>query len=249
MTYKKKKSDDTEQIEEQVNNGKETEPAAEPPKKRGRPKKTEVVPAPAKKQDMRGRTGNWRKSPVIGDNGLMLEPGDNTRFITFMMKVMNLPEINIKDETQVRERIETFFLMCAQNDMKPTVTGLASSLGIDRRYMGNIAYDRPTGSSGYKAALPPSVSALIKKAYFQMEVLWENYMQNGKINPVSGIFLAKNYYGYRDQTDYVITPNDSRDSEYNAEDIRQRYLIDSGDSDSDSETPSDSGDSGDSERL
>lgn len=33
-------------------------------------------------------------------------------------------------------------------------------------------------------------------------------MQNGKINPVSGIFLLKNAnLGYRDQTDIVVTPN------------------------------------------
>jgi hypothetical protein len=40
-----------------------------------------------------------------------------------------------------------------------------------------------------------------------MEQLWENYMQNGKINPVSGIFLGKNHYGMQDKTEYVVTPN------------------------------------------
>ena len=60
-----------------------------------------------------------------------------------------------------------------------------------------------------------------------MEILWENYMQNGKINPVSGIFLGKNNFGYQDKTEYVVTPNTNSDSDYSTEDIRKRYAIDS----------------------
>lgn len=67
-----------------------------------------------------------------------------------------------------------------------------------------------------------------------MENQWETYMNSGKINPVSGIFLGKNNYGYQDKTEYVLTPNTQNDSDYDAEDIRQRYLIDS-DSDSQSD--------------
>ena len=64
--------------------------------------------------------------------------------------------------------------------------------------------------------------------------MWETYMNSGKINPVSGIFLGKNNYGYQDKTEYVLTPNQQNDSDYDAEDIRRRYLIDS-DSDSQSD--------------
>jgi hypothetical protein len=32
-------------------------------------------------------------------------------------------------------------------------------------------------------------------------------MANGKINPVSGIFLGKNNFGYQDEQEYVVTPN------------------------------------------
>ena len=60
-----------------------------------------------------------------------------------------------------------------------------------------------------------------------MEILWENYMQNGKINPVSGIFLGKNNFGYQDKTEYVLTPNTQTDADYSAEDIRARYLSNS----------------------
>lgn len=32
-------------------------------------------------------------------------------------------------------------------------------------------------------------------------------MQNGKVNPASGIFLGKNMFGYKDVQDVVVTPN------------------------------------------
>ena len=36
-------------------------------------------------------------------------------------------------------------------------------------------------------------------------------MNNGKINPISGIFLMKNNYGYQDATTHVITTDNNQD--------------------------------------
>lgn len=49
-------------------------------------------------------------------------------------------------------------------------------------------------------------------------------MNSGKVNPVAGIFLGKNNYGYQDKTEYVLTPNTNQDDNYSADDIRQRYI-------------------------
>ena len=174
------------------------------------------------------RGGN---SPMIGDNGYMLEPGDNAKYLRKNMYLMNLPDIDLHNVEQVQERIEHYFEYMAQCDSKPTVSGLAMSLnGMSRHYLWSIVNDRPTGGAGYKTTLPLEVANSIKKAYKILESLWEDYMQNGKLNPVTGIFLGKNNYGYQDKTEYVLTPNQQNDNDYNAEDIRSRYLIDSTDS-------------------
>ena len=34
--------------------------------------------------------------------------------------------------------------------------------------------------------------------------LMEDYMQNGKINPVAGLFLLKNNFNYKDTQEYVV---------------------------------------------
>lgn len=178
------------------------------------------------------RGGN---SPVIGDNGLMLEKGDNAKIMSINIALFNMQDIDMTDAQAVTGRLGEYFALYEQADLKPTVAGMAIALnGMSRQTLTAIAHDRVTGSTGYKSALPPEVTAVIKKAYKMMENMWETYMNSGKINPVSGIFLGKNNYGYQDKTEYVLTPNTQNDSDYDAEDIRQRYLIDS-DSDSQSD--------------
>ena len=41
------------------------------------------------------------------------------------------------------------------------------------------------------------------------------YMNTGNINPVSGIFLMKNNFGYRDQTEYTISTNQENNDTIN----------------------------------
>ena len=109
--------------------------------------------------------------------------------------------------------------------MKPTVAGMAVALnGHSRQWLHSVVNDAPTGGMGYKAALRPEVADLIKKAYILLENLWETYMSSGKVNPVAGIFLGKNNYKYQDKTEYVLTPNQQSDSDYDADEIRDRYI-------------------------
>ena len=68
-------------------------------------------------------------------------------------------------------------------------------------------------------------SDLIRKAYDLLEEIWIDYMQNGKINPATGIFLAKNFWGYKDVADVVVTPNNPYQGA-SEEDLKQKYLED-----------------------
>ena len=134
---------------------------------------------------------------------------------------MNLPEIDLKDPEQVQDRLNKYFQLHADNDMKPTVAGMGMALGLDRRRLWEIK----TGNYGTQKSLeelPTLTKDSIKKAYKLMENMWENYMQNGKINPVSGIFLGKNNFGYQDKQEMVLTPNTNNEPDYNIDDIKKR---------------------------
>lgn len=184
-------------------------------------------PVEKKPHGLTGKPSNGKNSPVIGMNGYNLEEGDNTKYLSLNIELFNMAEIDLHDETAVSERLCEYFELYARYDTKPTVAGMASALGMNRRTLIAIVNDYATGGAGYKSALPKEVALLIKKAYHLLENLWENYAMNGKINPVMAIFLGKNNHNYQDKTEYVVTPKTDSDNDYDAESIRKRYAIDS----------------------
>ena len=197
-------------------------------------KKADIVEAgeeivKTEKKKMKPRGGN----NFLTDAALKVEDGDNTKYLMVNIELMNMPNIDIMDANQVEQRINDYFKLYAKNDMKPTVAGLAMALNMDRRRLWEVKTGALVGGQS-KQHLPTEVMDSIKKAYFLMENLWETYMNSGKINPVSGIFLGKNNFGYQDKTEYVLTPNQKTENDYDADDIRKRYLSDSSTIDADS---------------
>jgi hypothetical protein len=132
----------------------------------------------------------------------LAEPGDNSKYLGHALTIMRMPLIDLNDPQAVQERCEWYFNHCFNNDMKPTVSGLCNAFKISRTTL-------MTWRNGTFRA--NTHQAIILEAYALMENLWEDYMQNGKINPVSGIFLGKNNFGYADKQEYVLTPNQQQE--------------------------------------
>jgi hypothetical protein len=143
-----------------------------------------------------------------------VEPGDNSKYIRHALTTLNMPPIDIADPQQVSERIDWYFEHCAVNEMKPTVKGFCNALGVHR----DTIHTWRTGE--YRAG---THQAIIVRAYDLLEEMWENYMLNGKINPVSGIFLGKNNFGYQDKQEYVLTPNQKQISQEDVKLIESKY--------------------------
>ncbi|MBQ8576343.1 MAG: hypothetical protein IJ449_00020 [Clostridia bacterium] len=167
---------------------------------RGRPRKyTDDNPKPKKNE----------KNPLeviheprfnTAANPTTIPEGDNNKYTSVALAIMEMPRIDKRDPEQLQKRINEYFALCAKHDMKPSVAGIGLSTGLDRRRLWEI-------NSGVNTrGLPQECVDIIRQAYAGLEMLWESYMQNGKINPVSGIFLGKNHFGYRDQQDVVVSP-------------------------------------------
>ena len=91
---------------------------------------------PAKRK-CKPRGGN---SPVIGMNGYNLEDGDNSKFMKVQIALFNMPDIDMEDKEEVAQRLSDYFQLYAENDMKPTVTGMALALnGMSRQTLRAIA--------------------------------------------------------------------------------------------------------------
>ena len=155
---------------------------------------------------------------------LQTEPGDNTKIVMTNMKFFTMPAIDLHDPIAVQERLCEYFQIYGEADLKPTVAGMGMALGLDRRRLWEIKTGNYTSST---PKLPRETEDMIKKAYEILETTMEAYANAGKINPVMAIFMMKNHFGYQDKTEYVLTPNQKTENDYDAEDIRKRYLSDS----------------------
>lgn len=167
---------------------------------RGRPKKwTEDNPKP--KIDEKNPLEVIRK-PTPNATAVPAElENDNAKYTTFALALMQFPKIDVRNPDQLRQRVAEYFQLCADHDMKPGVAAVGLAVGLDRRRLWEIR------SGIANNTIPQECKDIIISVYDSLEVLWESYMSSGKINPVSGIFLAKNNFGYQDKQEYVVTPN------------------------------------------
>ena len=141
------------------------------------------------------------------------EPGDNTKYLTHALRLANLPKFDTKNVRLLEKRIEEYFVICAEDDSKPSVAGLALAIGVDRKTIWQWSQTENSDRSN-----------TIKKAYQILNLMMEDYMQNGKINPVSGIFLMKNNFGYADKQEVIVTPNNPLGDTTSVAELEERYI-------------------------
>ena len=144
------------------------------------------------------------------------DPGDNTKYISNAMLMWNWTRPDMTNPEAVEQRANEYFRLCAENDVKPSVAGFAFAFDTDRKTMWKWV-------NGLTKSIPTEVVDTIKKSYRILNILMEDYMQNGKINPVSGIFLMKNNMGYSDQTEIIVTPNNPLGEVQDPDTIAEKY--------------------------
>lgn len=152
-----------------------------------------------------------------GNRGNLAIPAEtaqkNAAYLNFALKTWDLKRVDLDDIQQISDRIAWYFEICAEGNMKPTVAGLANSLGINRMTIWN--WRNGIGR--------PQNAEIILKAYDKLEELWEMYMLNGMVNPASGIFLGKNLFGYKDVQDIIVQPKKPLGDTIDAEFIEEKY--------------------------
>lgn len=141
----------------------------------------------------------------------------------------------VKSDEELAERLNDYFMRCAETGQIPTVEEMCLSTGFSQ----STCWDWENGrNKGFSS----ETSQIIKKAKEMLKTFDAKLVISGKLNFLAYCFRAKNYYGMVDKQEMVLTPNVNNDSDYNADDIRARYLsdsptlptLDSPDSDSDS---------------
>lgn len=144
-----------------------------------------------------------------------LAEGEVGKYLTHALAGFDLPSIDTSDIEQVKERCEWYFQRCIDDDIRPTVAGLSNALGITRQTFHRWCVGAERGKTH---------TVYAQRIRNIMEEMMEDYMLNGKINPVSGIFLMKNNFGYTDKSEVVLTPNSPLEEDVPLEVLQQKYI-------------------------
>lgn len=124
---------------------------------------------------------------------------DNATTISFTLELTSLEKINIENPTELKARIKEYFELCSDYNIKPSPSGLALSIGLNRTELEDYLYRR----NGHDNE---ETSKVLTAAMAMLEAILVDYVQNGLIQPATGIFLLSNNHGYQDVKKVNITP-------------------------------------------
>lgn len=168
---------------------------------------------PRKKAEAGNRPSD--KSPIIRDNNPVLPEGYNTQMIMFMREVMPEESIDINDVEEMNRRFTRYLDICAKYDKKIGNLAAYAAIGITKEQAKDFEVNSKSN---------PARAYFIKKVRQFCSMYREGLMQDGKVNPVTGIFWQKNYDGLKDQQEVVVTPNNPLGEMGDTERIKQKYL-------------------------
>lgn len=155
-------------------------------------------------------------SPIIQGHNPDLPEGYNSRRIAFMLAITPTEPLDHNDVEEMERRFRNYLQLCAEWDMKVGNQAAYAAIGIDK----GTAWEWGNRNLGN-----PARTAFIKKVQQYCALYREGLMEDGKVNPVTGIFWQKNYDGLKDQQEVVLTPNTSPLGEQkDAEALKQKYL-------------------------
>lgn len=154
-------------------------------------------------------------SPIVQGHNPDLPEGYNSRMIQFTMEIMPSEKLDYNDIEEMERRFKHYLETCAKYDMKIGNQAAYAAIGIDK----GIAWEWVN-----RCTTNPARTDFIKKVQKVCALYREGLMQDGKVNPVTGIFWQKNYDGMKDQTEMVLTPNNPLGDSADTEALARKYL-------------------------
>lgn len=173
---------------------------------------TETKPRPK-----RGRGGTQNFPTAKPQPQTPQEKADCSRLLSQILEDYKQPRV--KNDDELIEAFDAYFQRCVHRGSLPTVEGLYMSTGYTIDYIKDICNGKRNGFS-------TNTAPIIKKAKDILQRYDAEKTVAGEINPIVYFFRAKNYYGMVDKQEHVITASTNEASDYSAEDIAKKYLVD-----------------------
>lgn len=141
-------------------------------------------------------------SPVIGDNGITATPEELNKLTRnareLFISVTENP-VDLHNPEDVRRAIIEYFDRCERNSLRPGNLGLYAALGMNKSDWANAKLGKS------KTKVSPESIRLIEKATYALGQYREGLALEGKLNPVTFIFMGKNYDGMEDNSRVEVT--------------------------------------------
>lgn len=164
----------------------------------------ETKPAPRKK-----------KMPQTYDNKL-----DVSQIVSETLVAYKKPKVH--SNAELAERLSEYFNYCAENNVIPTVEEMCLYTGYAVSTVWDWEHGRRKGFSDDE--LNGSTAVIIQKAKSFLSVFDSKLVVTGKMNPVTYIFRAKNYYGMSDKQEIEVTKNDPLGDNLNEDELAQKLM-------------------------
>lgn len=116
-----------------------------------------------------------------------MEPGAVQQLVTSLKELHDMGKP--QTDAEVEERVNHYFAFCEKSSIRPGVESLCMALHISRTTL--FRWNNGEDCSKYRQEVIQSAKSFIG-------AFLEQAMLSGKISPPSGIFLCKNWLGYKD---------------------------------------------------
>lgn len=142
-----------------------------------------------------------------------MEPDVVTEIVTSLNELRSWDKP--KNDGEIEQRIDEYFRWCERTGSRCGVESLCAALHISRSQLWQWEHGNQCSTRRSEA---------VQRAKSFIACQWEQCFLRGKVNPVSGIFVAKNWFGYRDS--YEVNHDDTKQDtgiESTPEEIAARY--------------------------
>lgn len=143
-------------------------------------------------------------------------PEEINSLISYAVDVFKAAPPDLHNPEEVKQAIENYFFSCQKNGIRPGNLGLYAALGITKQDYHDVVNGRN------KSKVSPDCIDLLKKANRAMGAYREGLALKGKLNPVTYIFMGKNYDGLQDQTQIEVTAQPGQAASMTPEEIARQ---------------------------
>ena len=137
-----------------------------------------------------------------------------------LAEVATKERVSLSDADEVKNRTIIYLRACEASGTFPSLMGLARSLGHSRRSLNLWREKHPETETGRWLDIAADTFA---------DIIGQSALKNNA-NGIVAIFMSKALYEMKETNELIIKPSDAaeREQEFNAEDIKARYMITEG---------------------